>query len=102
VQGPFKTGTLVNSVTRVQGHWESRSFVRGEIYRVVKSFVDAEGDPHLVGESWIFIGAMFSKFDNELTVCIRLMSGEEWKFSLIWKKDKQQDVIEHWRQYVVP
>jgi hypothetical protein len=102
MRGPFKNGTLGNLVTQSQGHWEKRNLIRNQRYEVVKPFLDSDGDEHPVGEEWCFIGSMFSKFDDEITICVRVMSGEEWKFSLIWKQNKQTDVIEHWREYLKP
>jgi hypothetical protein len=74
--------------------------VRGERYRVIKPFIDADGDVHLAGEEWAFVSAMYSKFDNLLTLCVHLSSGDEWALPLLWKKDKQAEIIEHFPTYV--
>jgi len=63
--------------------------------------VDSDGDEHRVGEEWTFVGTLFSKFDDELTICIRRDSGEEWMIPLIWKKGMQQEVIERWQEYLM-
>jgi hypothetical protein len=68
--------------------------MRGERYRVIKPFSDADGDDHPVGEEWLFIGIKFSKFDDELMICIQLSSQDEAIIPLIWREDGQQEVIE--------
>ena len=72
----------------------------GRALWVIKPFRDADGDEHPIGQEWIFVSTLFSKFDDELTLCIRDVSGEEWKIPLIWKPDRHMDVIENWQQYL--
>ena len=98
MRGPFQVGTLKHSVTSSPGPWERGYLVRGRWYRVVKPFLDSEGDEHAMSEEWSFIGSSFSRFDNEVTLFIQLASREEWEFSLSW--NKQKDVIENWQNYV--
>jgi hypothetical protein len=87
-------------VAHSEGACERTRLVRGGRYRVTKAFRDADGDEHLTGEEWIFVSTLFSKFDDELTLCIRDVGGNEWKIPLDWKINNQQDVIENWQQYV--
>ena len=100
MQGPYRIGSLGSPVTPAEGDWERTRLVRGERYRVIKPFRDADGDEHPIGQEWIFVSTLFSKFDDELTLCIRDVSGEEWKIPLIWKPDRHMDVIENWQQYL--
>lgn len=74
---------------------------RGQRYRVAEIFIDADGDSYAVGEEWTFICGMFSKFDNEIIVCVRLQTGEDWKIPLIWDRQHQQEIIENFERYVV-
>ena len=74
--------------------------VRGGQYRVINTFVDAYGHSHAVGEHWEFIATMFSKFDDELTLCVRTSDGKEWTISLRWLPGLQEKIIEHFSEYV--
>ena len=103
MQGPYREGTFARVLSPSPGIWERLSLVaRGQAYRVIKPFQDADGQDHPTGETWTFLGAMFNKFDNELVVCVRLPSSAEWKIPLISQADKQEDVIEHWKAYLAP
>lgn len=101
MQGPYKIGSIGSPVAPSEWDWERNRLIRGERYRVIKAFFDADGHEHAIGEEWLFISTLFSKFDDELTICIRLTSGEEWKIPLLWSVDQQQDVIERWQNYVM-
>lgn len=99
--GPHPPGTFKPIVP--PSAWEERRrVVRGQRYRVIRAFKDADGDEHPVGESWIFLMEMFNRFDDELNLCVRSASGDEWRISLLWKPEAQQDVIEDFFQYVAP
>jgi hypothetical protein len=102
MDGPYVPGTYKALVPPSQWDWERSHLVRGQRYRVVKAFVDAEGDQHPVGEDWVFLMGMFSRFDNELSLCVRLASGDEWRIPLVWKPEAQQEIIENFLQYVAP
>ena len=99
VQGPYDIGSIGAQVGPSEWDWEKRHLVRGERYRVIKQFVDADGSEHPIGEEWQFLGSTFSKFDDELILWVRLQSGD-WKIPLVWNKGKQQTVIENWQEYV--
>jgi len=74
MQGPYRIGSQGSPVTPAQGDWERTRLVRGERYRVIKMFRDADGDEHPIGE--------------------------EWKIPLIWKPDRHMDVIENWQLFL--
>jgi hypothetical protein len=99
VQGPYKSGSIGSPVPPSEGDWEGGRLVRGGRYRVTKSFQDADGDEHPIGEDWTFVSTLFSKFDDELTLCIRDAGGNERKIPLKWKVDSQQDVLANWQGY---
>ncbi len=100
MKGPYSAGTHDYGVPPTQRDWEFGRLERGHRYRVVKAFVDADGDRHDVGEEWVFVTQMFSKLDDELTICVRSESNEEWRIPMSWKPDAQQDTIEGFRHYV--
>lgn len=101
MRGPFKNGTHVNPVPPSEWSWERQQLVRGQRYRVIRPFVDGNGDPHVVGDEWVFVHAMFSKFDDLLTLCIWRASGGEWTVPLFWKKDRQEEIVKHFDDYVM-
>lgn len=102
MQGPFSSGTIRSPVPPSDNSWETRhGLIREHKYRVVDAFVDADGDLHSVGEEWIFICGMFSKFDDQITVCVRRENDGDWKIPLIWNRQDQQKVIENFESYVV-
>jgi len=45
---------------------------------------------------------MFSRHDDELMICIRTMSADEWRILLRWTPDAQQQLIDDFDQYVCP
>jgi hypothetical protein len=45
---------------------------------------------------------MFSPIDEEMLICVGTSSGEEWEIVLNWACDKQEHVLENFRQYVEP
>ena len=102
MEGPYPNGTYwYLEIPPTEWDWERGRLIRGERYRIIQPFTDANGDEHPVGEEWLFLRAMFSRFDDLLILCVRFSSGEEWKIPLLWKKDKQEDIIEHYRNYMV-
>ncbi len=102
MQGPFAAGTFRSSITPSADSWEARhGLIRGRRYRVIKSFSDNDGNIHTAGEEWYFMSVLFSKFDNELTVCVRFDNGEDWMIPFLWEQRKQQEVIENIQHYIV-
>jgi hypothetical protein len=100
MNGPYTAGTCKNPIPPSQWDWEKKRLSRGQRYRVTKTFLDADGDLHEVGEEWLFIACMFSRFDDELIVCVQLQSNDEWKVPLIWRPEAQQEIIENFLDYV--
>jgi hypothetical protein len=72
----------------------------GETYRVIKTFRDGDADEHPVGEEWVFLGSWFNKFENESLFWVRLDCGEEWKIPLVWEKDRHEEILVHWQDYL--
>jgi len=55
--------------------------------------------PTFLERNGTFLSSLFSKFEDELVLCVRIQ-GNDWKIPMVWSADKQQDVIEHWEEYV--
>lgn len=101
MQGPYPPEALTSPAPASPESWEGRhGLVRGEAYRVVRAFQDADGDLHPVGEQWSFICATFSKFDDEIQIAICRKDGTGWRVPLVWKPEKQADIIEHVESYL--
>jgi hypothetical protein len=100
MQGPHMPGAHEPLGLPSQWDWETGRLIRGQRYHVIKSFVDADGDRHSPGEEWVFVGSMFSRLDDLLTLVVRSDSGEEWLVPLFWTHDAQREIIEHFGQYV--
>ena len=69
-------------------------------YVVVQQFVDADGDVHPVGETWVFLSTMFDRQTDLLLLCMRLADGTEWQIPLFWKPNAQQVIIENLHAYI--
>lgn len=101
MNGPFTIGTHGIFPGRPTAwDWETGRLWRGKRYRVSNSFVDAEGDQHLAGEEWLFIGTMFSPHDEMMILCVKTDNNEEGRLPLLWMEDAQLHIIENIHQYV--
>ncbi len=100
MNGPHNPGTFV--FPNSSNQWESKNLRRGLRYRVVTEFADADGDKHVAGAEWEFIGAMFDRQSDQLTLCVRQDDAMEWQIPLIWKPAAQQSVIEGFKSIVMP
>ena len=92
--GPFPAGEHQSLPEPNEFAWERGRMVRQREYAVVKSFSDADGFIHSSGERWTFLGAMFSKFEDLLTLCVKKGDGSEWRIPLVWEPSKHEQVIE--------
>lgn len=101
MNGPYGKGTCFDTIAPSEWSWETNRMKRGRKYRVIVPFVDADGDEHCVAEEWEFVASMFSRLDDELTLCVRSGLDEEWRIPLMWKPEAQQIVIEGFRNYVI-
>ena len=80
---------------------EFHGLVAGNPYQVCNSFVDAAGDEHKVGENWLLVGSMFSKFDDLVTLCVSLKDGSQHELPLSWRRGEQGHVIESFSQFLI-
>ena len=98
--GPHKPGTYIFPSPTT--HWELNKLREGQRYRGVKEFTDVNGDKHVAGEEWEFIGAMFDRQSDRLTLCVRRDGNTEWEIPLIWTPEAQASVIESFKSFVMP
>ena len=102
MDGPFALGTNAPILHPSKWDWEKDMMRRGQVYRVIAPFVDADGDQHPVGEEWIFVGTLFCRQSDKLTLVLRTAKDEEWTLPLIWKPEAQETTIEHFGRIVAP
>ena len=98
MDGPYAAGNF--KVFLSASSWVERGLFGGNAYRVIKAFKDADGDEHAIGEEWPYLGSMFDRNYNEVSFCIRLGNAEEWSIPLIWRRDQQGDIVDHWDKYL--
>jgi hypothetical protein len=71
----------------------------GRKYRVVAAFVDYDGIPHPIGESWRFLSKNFLPYDDGLTLCVE-RDGREVPFRLQWRAETQGNIIDGFSELV--
>ena len=95
--GPFPQGHFRQWSTETA--WE-RCVVRGQRYRVIKSFTDFDGAVHPVGEEWYFVGSAFLPYDDGLSLFVADPAGNEWHIRLCWRPSDQAHVCESFHEYI--
>jgi hypothetical protein len=92
-----------------KGHWMSRlkpqpfkHLAAGQRYRVIREFVDFDGDLHPAGEGWTFLGQNFLPFDDGLSLFVSLDGEREWHIRLQWRPEAQAAVIDSLHDHVGP
>jgi len=91
-----------------RGHWtralpprDSRGLVRGAYYRVVRSFRDFDGTFHDAGETWTFLGSIFSPHDEGLSWFVSLDGEREWHIRMRWTPEDQGAIVDAFETYVI-
>ncbi len=94
------------------GHWSSieapncgkkHDFLRaGQRYRVLESFTDFDGDAHLPGEEWDFLGYSYLPYDDGVSFFISLDGIREWHIRLQWRAEAQGKILDHLASYLQP
>jgi hypothetical protein len=81
-------GPIANDAHR---HYGIRDYLalcltRGQRYRVIRQFVDLDGDNHPVGEEWFFVSSGFVPYDDLWSLFVAFDDGQEWCIPLHAKK----------------
>jgi len=71
----------------------------GKTYRVVATFVDYDGIPHPIGESWRFLAKNFLPYDDGLTLYVE-RDRREVPFRLQWRAETQGNIIDSFSDLV--
>lgn len=106
VKGPYPIEAKSDANIDVPWPRDIGRVVRGKWYRVTKSFVDADGDTHAVGEEWQFIKSTFFPYDEDHFLFVRLRGNpdSEWRIRLGSRNDipSESEIIENFDDYVRP
>jgi hypothetical protein len=62
--------------------------------------VDFDGDAHVPGEEWTFLGASFLPHEDGLSLFVSLDGQREWQIRMQWRADAQGDVLYALSAYV--
>lgn len=71
----------------------------GKKYRVLAAFVDYDGIPHPIGETWYFLSKNFLPYDDGLTLNVE-RNKRQVAFRLQWRAETQGRVIDHFSDFV--
>ena len=71
----------------------------GTTYKVRTTFVDYDGDRHLVDEEWTFVGHSFLPHDDGLSIFVSL-DNHEWQIRMSWQPEAQGSVIDALPEYL--
>lgn len=72
----------------------------GQRYRVVREFVDYDGQVHSVGEIWVFERTNFVPYEDGLTLYVSA-DGLPVVYRLQWRPEEQAALIENFTNFVV-
>jgi hypothetical protein len=73
--------------------------IPGKACRVVTGFVDYDGLPHPIGESWRFVAKNFLPYDDGLTLYVE-RDGKQVPFRLQWRPETQGQIIDQFSDLV--
>ena len=71
----------------------------GKTYRLVAAFVDYDGIPHPIGESWTFLEKNFLPYEDGLTLYVE-RDGRTIPFRLQWRAETQGHIIDDFSDFV--
>ncbi len=66
---------------------------------MVAAFVDYDGIPHPIGESWRFLAKNFLPYDDGLTLYVE-RDGREVPFRLQWRAETQGNIVDSFSDLV--
>ena len=89
-------GAPLASIGALEGN-----LVAGRRYSVKASFADADGDQHDYGESWVYRGCWFSRYDDLVTLFVTDKDGYKLKIPLLWRANAQEHVLNALAQFFV-
>ncbi|MFD1468662.1 DUF3601 domain-containing protein [Hymenobacter caeli] len=72
----------------------------GQRYRVVRAFVDYDGQAYPVGETWVFEHTNFVPYEDGLTLHVSA-GGLPVVYRLQWRPGEQAALIENFTHFVV-
>ena len=97
--GPYEPGHW-SKATKLQPTFEFLE--TGRRYRVCGAFTDFDGDVHVPGEEWTFLGTSFLPYDDGLSLFVSLDGSREWQIRMQWRPETQGVVLDGLASYLVP
>jgi hypothetical protein len=73
--------------------------VSGQIYCVIRQFIDYDGIVHPIGECWRFAAKNFLPYEDGLSLFIE-KDGEKVSLRLQWRSETQGHIIDNFYQHV--
>lgn len=74
----------------------------GRRYRVVRAFVDHDGLPHPVGESWAFLRSNFLPYEDGLSLFVAMTTGIKRQIRLQWRPVAEEEIAAGLDNYLLP
>ena len=73
--------------------------IPGQLYKVIKQFIDFDRTIHEPGETWVYQGTHFLPYDDGLTLHV-LVDSQPRVYRLQWREEEQGPIIDNFRDYV--
>jgi hypothetical protein len=87
---------------RTNGRNQKFDFLEaGKRYRVCAEFRDFDGDVHVPGEEWTFLGSSFLPYEDGLSLFVSLDDTQEWQIRMQWLPEAQGDILNHLAEYLL-
>ena len=74
----------------------------GQVYLVRRTFRDAEGGAHRIGEEWTYLTRRFSKTDGSPILVVRDTEGKRQSIPLPAGGERSSDLLAQLREHLVP
>ncbi len=71
----------------------------GQIYQVLKTFVDYDGIAHPAGERWRFVKKSFLPYEDGLSLFVE-SDGRTIQIRLQWRPETQSQIIDNFSDFV--
>jgi hypothetical protein len=101
VNGPEKIGFWSSVAGANIGRRPFGHLVPGVQYVVSREFVDYDGDIHLVGEAWIYLGTSSFPYDDGISLFVSMDSCTEWQIRMQWRPESQLYILEELEKFVI-
>jgi hypothetical protein len=77
-----------------------KHLIPGKQYKVARIFLDYDGKPYEVGDTYTFLGTSFLPYDDGLTLYFS-QALDKVTVRLQWREVAQKDIIDNLKDYFV-